>query len=371
MKDALLKAIEESDVSVAQTELEKKNERGMDAWDIHLAMFEVAQRVLNPPFINPHLPKMHAICREFEPLLEKEDILPLVRLEVGEYARRPKLEKFDRPGPLSSAASFDDIEATIRRKDAKETALLLESFLSLQGAQELSRRLLLFGGGSSELKASLGHSISCTAFLLLEMMARPDLDHWPTIAVLADYFCKLKLGAHAGSYDSGASSAEETVQRHMPRAVSGTGIVNLHHPMTIYALERVRHLFTAEEYNGLVDAWVSFMRDKEEEKPAFDFTENGPIESYSQFYRLFSKLETGPVVSALMPMLDSPEGHRQMGRFLIKGVSDLYQGKYNPHHLTGLGSTLWVTHRFHEQKSIAGGALFQFVSYFFDALNDQ
>lgn len=371
MKDTLLKAIEESDISAARTALEKKNEMGTDAWDIHLSMFEAAQWVLNPPFINPHLPKMYAICREFEPLLEKGDILPLVRLEVGEYARRPKLEKLDRPGPLSSAASFGDIEAAIRRKDTRETALLMASFLSLEGAKELSRRLLLLGGGSSELKNSLGHSISCTAFILLEMMARPDLDHWPTITVLADYFCKLKLGPHAGSYESGAPSAEKTVQRHMPRAVSGTGIVNLHHPITIYALERVRHLFTAEEYNGLVEAWVGFLGDKEEEKPVFDFRGNGTTESYTQFYRLFSKLETGPVVSALMPMMDSPEGRRQMGRFLVKGVCDLYQDNYNPHQLTGLGSTLWVVDRFHKQTSIAGGALFQFVDYFFDALKDK
>ncbi|MFA5701845.1 MAG: hypothetical protein WC913_11270, partial [Desulfuromonas sp.] len=228
--------------------------------------------------------------------------------------------------------------------------------------------LLLLGGGSSELKGSLGHSISCTAFLLLEMMARPDRDHWPTLAVLADYFCKLKLGPYAGSYAADPPAAEKTIQNHMVRAVSGTGIVNLHHQITIYALERVRHLFTAEEYNGLVDAWVRFMGDKEEEQPALHFTESGPLDSYTQFYQLFSKLETGPVVSALVPMLGAPAARRQMGRFLVKGVSDLYQGKYNPHQLTGLGSTLWVIDQFHTQPSIAGGALFQFVDYFFGAL---
>ncbi|MDY0213439.1 MAG: hypothetical protein RBR06_10585 [Desulfuromonadaceae bacterium] len=370
MQDALLKAIEESDVSVAKTELEKKNALGVDAWDIHLSMFETAQWVMNPPFINPHLPKMYAVCREFEPLLEKEDVLPLVRLEVSEYARRPKLEKFERPGPLLATVSFDDIEAAIRNKDAGGTALLLESFLSVEGAPELSRRLLLLGGGSDELKSSLGHSISCTAFLLLEMMAHPDRDPWPTLAVLANYFCNLKLGPHAGSYAADAPAAEETIQNHMARAVSGTGIVNLHHQITIYALERVRHLFTAQEYNGLVDAWVTFMGDKEEEQPAFRFTKSGPPASYTQFYQLFSKLEIGPVVSALMPMLYSPAARHQMGRFLIKGVSDLYQGKYNPHQLTGLGSTLWVIDRFHEQQSIASGALFQFVDYFFNAVKN-
>jgi len=371
MQDALLKAIQESDVSVAQAELEKKKDQGMEAWDIHLSLFETAQWVMNPPFINPHLPKMHAVCREFQPLLEKEDVLPLVRLEVSEYARRPKMERLVRPRPLLPATSFDAIEAAIRNNDAIEAALLMESFLSLEGTEELSRRLLLLGGGSDELKASLGHSISCTAFLLLEMVARADLDHWSTLAVLADYFCKLKLGPHADSYASDAPAAEKTIQNQMARAVSGSGIVNLHHQITIYALERVRHLFTAEEYNGLVDAWVVFMGDKEEEEPALNFTKNGAPESYTQFYQLFATLETEPVVSALLPLLDSPEGRRTMGRFLVKGACDLYQGKYNPHQLTGLGSTLWVIHRFHEQQSIAGGALFQFVDYFFAALKDK
>ncbi|MDD2558801.1 MAG: hypothetical protein PHH87_11045 [Desulfuromonas sp.] len=371
MQDALLKAIQESDVSVAQAELEEKKEQGMDAWSIHLSLFETAQWVINPPFINPHLPKMHAVCREFKPLLEKEDVLPLVRLEVSEYTRRPKMERFARPRPPLPATSFDAIEAAIRSKDAREAALLMESFLSLEGTGELSRRLLLLGGGSDELKASLGHSISCTAFLLLEMVARADFDHWSTLAVLADYFCKLKLGPHAGSYIPGAPAAEETIQNHMARAVSGTGIVNLHHQITIYALERVRYLFTTEEYNDLVNAWVVFMGDKDEEQPALHFMEGGSPASYTQFYQLFATLETEPVVSALLPMLDSPEGRRNMGRFLVKGVCDLYQGKYNPHQLTGLGSTIWVIHRFHEQQSIASSALFQFVDYFFAALKDK
>ena len=40
---------------------------GIDSWEIHQSLFPVVQRVLNPPFINPHLPKMYRICREFIP----------------------------------------------------------------------------------------------------------------------------------------------------------------------------------------------------------------------------------------------------------------------------------------------------------------
>ena len=38
-----------------------------DPWKIHLSLFPAVDRVLNPPFINPHLPKMYNICRDLLP----------------------------------------------------------------------------------------------------------------------------------------------------------------------------------------------------------------------------------------------------------------------------------------------------------------
>jgi len=50
----------------------------------------------------------------------------------------------------------------------------MSAFCDQKGRTEFARRLLLLGSGY--LKVSLGHSLSCTAFILLEMLQRRDRD---------------------------------------------------------------------------------------------------------------------------------------------------------------------------------------------------
>ena len=57
-----------------------------------------------------------------------------------------------------------------------------------------------------------------------------------------------------------------------------------------------------------------------------------------------------------------------MGKYLVKGVADLYQGNYDPHYLTGLGSALWVINEYRDEPQIAVNALRQYVNYFFAGL---
>ena len=64
----------------------------------------------------------------------------------------------------------------------------MATYLDQQGGPELARRLLLLGNGY--LDQSLGHSVSCTGFMLLEMLDREDHDPWPVLAALANYFCR-------------------------------------------------------------------------------------------------------------------------------------------------------------------------------------
>jgi hypothetical protein len=60
--------------------------------------FPVVQRVLNLPFINPHLSKIYAINRELIPFLELMDIATLLRFEVEGYRRTgEKLSLLVRP----------------------------------------------------------------------------------------------------------------------------------------------------------------------------------------------------------------------------------------------------------------------------------
>ncbi len=82
--DDLFQAILASKVDESSKLFSKRLSQGDDAWKIHLSLFPVAQRILNPPYINPHLPKMHAIYREFTPYLKEKEIAALIHIEVVE-----------------------------------------------------------------------------------------------------------------------------------------------------------------------------------------------------------------------------------------------------------------------------------------------
>jgi hypothetical protein len=365
MRDDLLKALEASDEALASKSLEERIRKGDNPWEIHLSLFPLVQRVLNPPFINPHLPKMYRIYREFKPCLREDEILPLVRLEITEYARRSKLEKFPKPNLLTSPVSFKDIESAIRAQDHEKTALLMATFYSQKGGEELARQFLLLGSGY--LDHSLGHSISCTAFILLEMLDRNDQDSWPALMTLADYFCKGKFQTTPGLPKSIQFFSGEEVGHHLERATSGRGIVNLHHTITLYAIERVCRFFSQEEHYHLIGAWIAFMGDKEAEQLRLSPSEKR-LANYAEFFKIFSRLDAKGVVESVGGMIFSDQGRQQLARFLIRGVCDLYQGNYNPHNLTGLGSALWVIDRYWDHASIAVKALFQYLDFFFSEI---
>ena len=361
----LLKALEASDPAGASECLHQEFERGIDGWQIHLTLFPVVQRVLNPPFINPHLPKMYRICREFVPLLNQEEIRRLVSLEVNEYAKRPKLERLPSVNPLNVPVPFSDVENAIREKDWEKSTVLMSTFHSRQGAKEFARRLLLLG--SNYLEDSLGHSISCTAFILLEMLERPEEDPWPVLATLADYFCKGEFEKTPALRKS-HYPPEEISSRLMLRATSGRGIANLHHTITRYALDRVGHLFTPEENAHLLEAWNEFMGNNKAAEMILGAEGMGQLDDYAHFYNMFRKLDPQSTTDHLRRFLLKPEARQKLSSFLIKGVCDLYQNNYNPHYVTGLGSALWVVGRYWDQASIATNALFQYLDFFFSGL---
>jgi hypothetical protein len=114
--------------------------------------------------------------------LKKDEIQPLISLELTEYTRRPKLEKLPKGKPLTTPVFFKDVESAIREQDREKTAVLMATFFAQAGGADLARRLLLLGSGY--LRDSLGHSVSCTAFILLEMLERADQDPWPVLATM-------------------------------------------------------------------------------------------------------------------------------------------------------------------------------------------
>ena len=362
----LLAAIEASHVSEASKLLKESLEENGDAWDIHMSLFPVVQRVLNPPFINPHLPKLYAINRHLVPYLKKSDIPALVQLEVAEYAQRQKREKLPRAKLMTTPVSFKHIESAIGYRDWEKTATLMASLYMQKGGEEFARRLLLLGSGY--LDQSLGHAISCTTFILLEMMERKDQDLWPALATLADYFCKGRFHSRPPLRKAAGFSKDENLDPYLLRATSGSGIVNLHHTITFYAIEKMQKLFSKEEYHHLIGAWVNWMGDKALEKVSIPGPETEPPADYSQFYPTFSELEAKPVLASVERMMGSQQGRQQLGRFLIKGLCDQYQGKYDPHYLTGLGSALWVLDRYWNKPAIARNVLYQYLEYFFEGM---
>jgi hypothetical protein len=367
--DDLFQAILASNVGESSKLFSKKLTQGDDAWKIHLSLFPVAQRILNPPYINPHLPKMHAIYREFTPYLNEKEIAALIHIEVVECAKRPKLDKLSKAKLPQSPVSFKDVESAIGEQDWEKTTGMMTAFHDQRGREELTRRLLLLGSG--HLDRSLGHSISCTAFILLELLERSDQDLWTALAPLAYYFCRGRFHRTPTLRKSLAPYSGETLPPQVLQAASGHGIVNLHHTITIYAIERVRHFFSTEEYFHLISSWTEFMGRKEARPIKLDIGEIKPASDYDRFYNAFSRLNAEPVVASLKGLITSPEGRKQIKQYLIRGVCDLYQGNYNAHNMTGLGSALWVVDQFWRQPSIVETALSQYIDFFFDDLKSK
>ena len=133
---------------------------------------------------------------------------------MNEYARRPKLEKLPKKDPLPSPVSFKEVESAIGEQDREKTAVLMRTFLEQKGIEEAARRLLLLGSGY--LNQSLGHSVSCTAFILLEMMEQKGRDHgrlsrpWPTISVRVDSKRPLPYRTDSLSFGGGIGASRRT-----------------------------------------------------------------------------------------------------------------------------------------------------------------
>jgi hypothetical protein len=366
MSDELAAAVAASDASRAAGVLQRALARGERAWDLHLSLHAVVQRVMNPPFINPHLPKMYRIVRELAPYLDDGGLHALLRLEVNEYARRPKLPEMPRAAGAVAASppSLDEIQRALGDKDAEKAAVLMGALVAHRGKAELARQLLLMGSGY--LEASLGHSVSCTAFILLEMMERADEDPWLTLAVLADYFCKGGFRERPVLRGLGGPSSHALGADRLRRAASGRGIVNLHHPITLYAVERVRHLLTPQEGDHLIASWAAFMGDKDAESAGL---EGGKApRDYERFFEMFCELDARSVASSLWALAGEEGGRLRAGRYLIQALCERYRGDYNPHVLTGLGSTLWLLERYPRERELCAAALLQYLDYVMGSL---
>jgi hypothetical protein len=293
--------------------------------------------------------------------LNKDEIPALVRLEISEYTQRQKISELPARLPKAFSVSIPLIGKAIGKGDREVVAGMFSAYLEKTSPAELARCLLLIGG--EYLGNSLGHSVSCTAFILLEMMERPDKDYRPALGCLADYFCKGGFSTMPGVNGTIAAPPPEKLDNELLKATSGDGIVNLHHTITRYAIESARHLLTEAEYAHLVDRWIDFINPKDAEAPVIPPASVIKAD-YKQFYDRFSQRDEQAVLALLAGMVKTREGRKTLARHLIKGVCDEYRGSYDPHFLTGLGSAIWVVNNYHIKPAVAVNALRQYVNYF-------
>jgi hypothetical protein len=120
----------------------------------------------------------------------------------------------------------------------------------------------------------------------------------------------------------------------------------------------------------VINAWIQFLGEKREERVTFD---KGSVvegmEDYNRFYEMFLELKASPMAESFRRMMDSEEGRHRVGRFLTRGLCDKYQGNYDPHYITGLGSTLWLLDHYWKDTLIATNALYQYLDFLFNGLS--
>ena len=357
MAAGLLESMENSDLPTVSGILNSGSFKGEDAWETHLSLFPMVQRVLNPPYINPHLPKMYSVIRDLLPYIT--DIAPLVRLEITEYTRRPKLEPIPKPSEHHDSITVDDILTSIMEREPQRAAAFMSAFNEENGGAQFARQMLLIG--SAYLDRTLGHSVSCTAFILLEMLQRPDEDPWPATATLADYFCKGQFHTLPDLMPESDIPEREA----MLMATAGDGIVNLHHSITRYAIERVRHLLSNKEYLHMLSSWTRWMGSKQADSVAV--LRAPAATTYEEFREAVAVGDAQKAIStlvALLPLESGPSASNKMGHYLTSAVCDLYLGDYDPHFLNGLGSLLWIAEYYSEDPEIVAHAIGQYLRYF-------
>ncbi|HVP76453.1 MAG TPA: hypothetical protein VMV04_01020, partial [Thermodesulfobacteriota bacterium] len=195
-----------------------------------------------------------------------------------------------------------------------------------------------------------------------------ELDPWPALSALALYFCKGRFSTTPALKKSNPFTERQASNRQILRATSGTGFVPLHHTITRYAIERARKFLGQEDYIHLVNAWIDFLGDKGEDRVSLGGIPSEPLQEYDPFFRKFSTLETKPVVASLSGLTGSQEGRHKIKRFLVQGVCEKYQGAYDPHYLTGLGSALWVLDQYWQDAPLVTNSLVQYLDFFFNGI---
>ncbi len=111
------------------------------------------------------------------------------------------------------------------------------------------------------------------------------------------------------------------------------------------------------------------MTDKAENLRSVEHFPPAGLQDFNHFYSIFLHQDPVLIVNMLNNTLDTKGERIKFQNYLIKSVLKIYNGRYNPHNLTGLGASIWVIERFYDQPLIVLNALWQYLDFFFSGIN--
>jgi len=228
-------------------------------------------------------------------------------------------------------------------------------------------KAFLINLGMEKITDSLGHSVSCFFPVM-----RDITNHHKDVAATAILSYVMYLCRYSFENQYNLQSSQKTNQDALEslglKAVSGTGIVNLHHMITYYTF----FMLEDSSFYGEVPPYsilATFYNDKEIDHQRLELAESNQktqiAEDYQQFKDHFPLASFKDHLSFLFQNLD--DNYNDTLSYLFRLFAEYYKPGWNPHYYTGLYCALglYQSHKVKDKK-IKKMAVIQAVEYFVD-----
>lgn len=222
--------------------------------------------------------------------------------------------------------------------------------------------------GMERIPDSLGHSVSCFFPVMRDLVNHhKDVSATGVLSYIM-YLCRY---SYQGKYNSDQEKRKKLSQEELEdlglKAVSGSGIVNLHHMITYYTffmLEDSSFYQQIPPYPILENYFSSKNIDQKRLKLTEANKEGAQIaESYQQFKDNFSLESYEEDLDFLFYNLD--QNYKETVNYLHRLFAEYYNPSWNPHYYTGLYCALglYKSEKINDNK-VKKMAVIQAVEYF-------
>lgn len=230
-------------------------------------------------------------------------------------------------------------------------------------------KAFLINLGMEKITDSLGHSVSCFFPVM-----RDITNHHKDVAATAvlSYVMYLCRYSYENQYNHQSSQKpnQDTLESLGLKAVSGTGIVNLHHMITYYTffmLEDSSFYKEVSPYSILEDFFGGKQIDHQRLELAQSNQKAQIAEDYQQFKDNFPLASFKKHLSFLFQNLD--DNYKDTLSYLFRLFAEYYKPGWNPHYYTGLYCALGLYQSDKvKDKKIKKMAVIQAVEYFVDSV---